>query len=105
MFDVYVDPEAASGTPNLVGAGTIDKDVPVLVDICFLATKYHDIVAQNDLENIRTQLINSDTSALTGFNMSWIDSENETLWIAPESEDENYRYFRINYWVRITVTL
>jgi hypothetical protein len=96
--------EQANLAPNLVGANTIDKEVPVNIDISYLQTKYHDIVAQNDLENIRRQMKNSDTSALTGLNMLWIDTENETLWIAPESDDEEYRYLRINYWVRITVT-
>ena len=103
LFDVQIDKDEPPGLPNLYGAGTVDYEVPVNIDISYLDLKANTAAAYNDLENIREKIRLSDTSALTGYEVSWVRDPN-VVWLPSNDETTKYRYMRIPYMVRIKVT-
>jgi hypothetical protein len=101
LFEVYVDRDESVSTPNAWGTDTVDYDVPVNIDICYHAKDDHTILGLHDFEEIKHQIMDSDTTALTGYNFARFE---EYLWIPGEDEDDKYRYLRIPISVRVSVT-
>jgi len=100
LFDVYVD----QNTPiELVtfGSTTNDYNVPVNIDICYHETRYQTAIGLRDFDVIQRQIMNSDTSALTGYNFARFESYE---WLTTGEQDTEYRFLRIPVMVRVSVS-
>ncbi len=101
LFEVYVDRFSSPTNPNAIGANTTDYDVPINIDICYLKLDEHTVLGLRDFEEIRNQITNSNTSALTGYNFTRFE---EMEWVEGADPEGDYRFVRIPSQVRITVT-
>jgi hypothetical protein len=92
LFEVFVSREESITNPNAWGSTETDYDVPVNIDICYHEKDDHTVYGLNDFEKIKRQIMNSDTSGLTGFNFARFE---EYLWAPGIEEDSKYRFMRI----------
>ena len=80
---------------------SLDYDVMVNIDICYNILDDHTIIGLRDFDMIRHQIMQSDTSGISGFNFARFE---EIEWNASQEEDAKYRYMRIPITCRVTVS-
>lgn len=101
MFEVHVSRDQGVENPNAWGSTEIDYEITVDIDICYREKDDSTIFGLHDFEEIKRQIMSSDTSDLAGFNFARFESYQ---WIAGVDEQANYRFLRIPITVRVSVT-
>jgi hypothetical protein len=101
LFQVRINDEEGIGDPISWGGDTNDYNIPMFIVVCYHSSTEYTLHGVNDAERFKIQIMNSDTSGLTGMNFARFEGEQ---WIPGVDEDSKYRYMRIPVMVRVSVT-
>ena len=101
LFICRVDRGGTVANPITWGNTESGYDVPFEIIICYHQKDYGTLAGLHDFEEIKRQIMTSDTSSLTGYNFARFE---DYQWLPPVEEGSKYRFLRIPVTVRLSVT-